>query len=124
MAAIGTPATLDAPYPSGMKNNSVVVNTLAGAGVTTTEIVAATSGSQIHIVGGHISASKTCVVNIFTAATPIARVVFVAAGTQPFPACWAEDNENLKIDNGDAATLFIRVETVKVTSGQYNPMAE
>ena len=92
----------------------------SGAGVTITPIVAAASGQYHQIVGGLISVSKACGIDIESAADERASIEFAVSATAHFPVGFETAvGAALSITNADAATVLGYMDYVTYPVGKY-----
>ena len=118
MAAWDTPNET-VPYASQLVNAGVTAYWLTGNGTDATDVRAAATGKQIHIVGGAVSAEDAVNVAIISNTTTIFTLCFAAAGTLPLPPVWTVAGEKLAMKLSGAVTTHAWVETVALSEGQH-----
>ena len=120
MAVLATTTATPADSASLARGVHRVFITNGEAGVTITPIAAAVTGSYHTIVGGLISVSKACGIDICSGTTVRASIEFAVSATAHFPVGFETTvSEQLAITNAGAAACVGYIDYITHQSGVF-----
>lgn len=91
---------------SQWRSQGIKIVRFSGAGVTISELVAAVSEQYVVVIGGRVTASGACGLDLSSDSTVIDQIEFVVTDTKRLPAgLETDEGEALKITNADGATI-------------------